>query len=266
MQNKKGILVISSGTSNEDSIKSSIKTIENKIAISFPDYDIKSAFASHKIINKLKARSGMHICTPLEAIENMMKEGFEEVIVQLLYIIPGREYNRIIESLAPYKKHFKKLTFGKPVLCDEDDYGVALEGLKHQIPELKEHEAVVLMGHGTDHEAQKYYYNLQRHMENEGANVFLGTIRGYPQIGDIIKALKKKNINRVILMPFMITAGYHAIKDMASSKENSWKSILEGSGFTVDTYLNGLGSNPYYQDIFVKRVREAIEAGGLSWK
>lgn len=257
---KKVILTISSGTSNEKARKENIESVEGRIAENYKDYEVRGAFTSHKILNRLKDK-GIFIDNPKEAVIKIAAEGFEELIVQPLHIIPGSEYEKILKVIEEYKKSFTKVAIGKPLLYREEDYVKAIEALRNQIPVLANNQAVALMGHGSSHTAQECYSKLQNFIDAEGLKVYVGTIKGKPGISDVIQRLYKSNIEEVILMPFMLVGGNHAIMDMASEEENSWKSILIKEGFTVDIYLKGLGENIKYQDIYVSKVREAIFEG-----
>lgn len=261
MQNthKKGILVVSFGTSYEHTRKANIEAVENKIDEAFEAYEVRRAFTSSRIIKKLKERDNISIDNPSEALSKMKEEGFEEVIIQPLHIIPGIEYEKIVSVFKEFKGEFEKIEIGTPILYSIDDYEEAVDALKSQLPDIYDGSAVVLMGHGTYHPSNACYSCLQLFLSDEGLNVYVGTVEGYPEIEHIIPKLKNENIKEVILMPYMLVAGDHAINDMASDEEESWKSLLKKEGFIVNTYLHGLGENPNYQMIYVNHVREAIK-------
>ncbi|QEK13657.1 sirohydrochlorin cobaltochelatase [Crassaminicella thermophila] len=259
-EGKKGMLVVSFGTSYADTRKVTIDAVEEKIAKAFPDYEVRRAFTSKIIIKKLKERDNIFVDTPEEALSKMKEEGFEEVIVQPLHVIAGAEYDEVLNVVEKYKeKAFKKIVVGKPILYSPHDYKMAVEALKEQLPKLGKDQAVVLMGHGTHHPANASYPCLQSAIDDEGLNVFVGTVEGYPEINDVIKKLKAKNIKEVTLMPYMVVAGDHAQNDMAGDEDDSWKSILKKEGFTVNTYLHGLGENTKYQEIYLAHAKAAIE-------
>ncbi|QXM07357.1 sirohydrochlorin cobaltochelatase [Crassaminicella indica] len=253
------MLVVSFGTSYADTRKVTIDAVEEKIQKAFPEYEVRRAFTSDIIIKKLKDRDNILVDTPEKALNKMKEEGFEEVIVQPLHVIAGAEYNDLLEVVKKYENTFKKIAVGTPILNTPDDYKVAVEALKSQLPELKEGQAVVVMGHGTHHPANASYACLQSVLDDEGLNVFVGTVEGYPALEDVIEKLKAKNIKEVTLMPYMLVAGDHANNDMAGDEEDSWKTILKSKGFTVNTYLHGLGENEKYQDIYIEHARKAIE-------
>ena len=261
----KAILVISSGTSNEKAREESIYSIEKEIGKAFNNYEIKSAFTSAKILSKLKAQ-GIYIDSPLEAIEKLETEDFEEVIIQPLHIIPGIEYERILRTVERFKDKFRIISVGKPLLYEEEDFIAAVEALKTHLPAIGSQQAYALMGHGSSHAAQECYSNLQRFIDLGGIRAYVGTIKGTPGIKEIVEGLKRDNIKEVILAPFMLVAGNHALMDMASEEESSWKSILTKEGFKVDIYLKGIGENKEYQRIYTRKVKEAIEKskGGVN--
>lgn len=261
---KRGILVVSFGTSFLNTLELCIKSTENRIKDNFPDYEVRSAFTSYMIIKKLKVENNIYIDTTEEALEKMKSEGFTEVYVQPLHIMPGDEYDKIVRGVNKYADCFSKLVLGRPILYREKDYQIAVDALKAQLPEYKEDSAVLLMGHGSTHPANASYALLQCILNDNGlSHVYIGTVEGYPILDNIVPKLKEDNIQEVTLMPFMLVAGDHAINDMASDEEDSWKNILEAEGFKVDVYMHGLGENKAFQDIYVQHIRDCIEGNPL---
>lgn len=261
---KKGILVVSFGTSYADTRKVTIEACEKKIAKSFPEYEVRRAFTSNMIIKKLKERDKIEIDNPEEALNKMKEEGFTEVIVQPLHIMPGIEYEEVLDAVDKFEDSFEKIIVGRPVLYGIKDYKAAVEALKQQLPKkLNKDQAVVIMGHGTSHPANACYSCLQSVIDDEGLNVFVGTVEGYPDLDNVIAKLRKNKIKEVTLMPYMVVAGDHASNDMAGDEEDSWKSILKKEGFIVNVYLHGLGENAGYQDIYVQRVQDCIDGNPL---
>lgn len=246
---KKGIIVASFGTSYEETRKKCIETIEDKIKEKYYDYHITRAFTSRMIIKKLKKRDNLYIFNEKEAMEDMKKKGIEEVYIQPLHIIPGHEYEKLT---------FLGLKVGKPLLYSDRDYEKIVSHL--EIGELNKKEALVFMGHGSDHDADMAYKKLEKSYRNKGIdNVFIATVEGKRTIEDVVADLKKANILKVVLRPFMLVAGDHAINDMASDEEDSWKSILKKEGFEVEIILRGLGEYKIIQDIYLSHLEQLLE-------
>ena len=261
---KKAILVVSFGTSYHETRKKTIEACENKIKESFKDYDFYRAFTSGMIINKLRKRDNMFIDNPSEALEKLYNAGYQEVVVQSLHIICGDEYNKLKDMVAQYEDKFDKISIGRPLLTYIDDYRETVEAVKKDLDKMDIDEAVVFMGHGTEHESHSSYPAIEYMFRDYGINAFVGTVEGYPELEQVIKKLKNRNIKTVDLLPFMLVAGDHAINDMASDEEDSWKTILEKEGFNVKVHVKGLGENPYIQEKFknhaldcMKEVQEA---------
>ncbi|MEG0844121.1 MAG: sirohydrochlorin cobaltochelatase [Romboutsia sp.] len=256
---KKAILVVSFGTSYKNTRKKTIEVCENKIKEELKEYDFYRAYTSNMIIRKIKNRDGIYIENPIQALDRLAKEGYEEVIVQTLHIICGEEFNKLKDQIEGYKHKFKKIILGRPLLTYIDDYKEAVSAIEYQIPKMENNEVVVFMGHGTLHESHASYPALEYMLRNHGINAYVGTVEGYPEIEHVIKKLKEENIKTVNLMPFMLVAGDHAINDMAGDEEHSWKTILEKEGFNINIHLKGLGENPYIQNKFVSHASECIE-------
>ncbi|MDU1322266.1 MAG: sirohydrochlorin cobaltochelatase [Clostridium botulinum] len=260
-KNKRAILVVSFGTSYEESLKDCIESTENFIKESFKDYDIKRAFTSYMIINKILKRDNIKINNPMEALEELKKEGYEEVIVQPLHIMFGEEYEKIEQAVSAFKDKFNVLKLGKPLLFKNEDYKIATEALKTQLPKLNKEEAIILMGHGTEHPANAAYFQFDYYLrEHINPNMYLCSVESDPSIESVIPKLKKSGVKKIILMPFMLVAGDHANNDMAGDDEESWKNILKKEGFEVEVYLKGLGANREFQKIYKNHIKAEIDS------
>ena len=255
---RKGIIVVSFGTSYEKTRKLCIESIENRIREKYEDFLVLRAFTSQMIINKLKKRDNYKVYNPKEALEKMKDNRIDNIYIQTLHIIPGYEYEKLLEQVYEFSKENVNINIqiGKPLLFDDLDYSKVVEGL--DFVKSKDGEAVVFMGHGTNHSADKSYERLENKFREKGYNnVFIGTVEGRKTINEIIPVLKEQNIKKVRLMPFMLVAGDHAINDMASD-ENSWKTKLLSEGFDVEVILKGLGEVKSIQDMYINHLEKII--------
>ncbi|WP_294376477.1 sirohydrochlorin cobaltochelatase [uncultured Clostridium sp.] len=260
---KKAILVVSFGTSYLDALKNSIERIENKIRDEFKEYDVFRAFTAHMIIKKLKEKEGIYILNPEEALSKLKREGYEEVIIQPLHIIPGEEFDYIKGIAARYEDDFKTIKVGRPIFFYQGiedvpkDYTAFIKSIKDII---ENEESVVLFGHGTAHASNAVYGMLQTVLEDEGyENVFVATVEGYPTMETAIRRIKKKNIKKTKLVPLLLVAGDHAKNDMASDDDDSLKSRLLREGIEVSLHLHGLGEVDKFAQLYINRIYDTIE-------
>lgn len=253
---KKGIIVTSFGTTYERTRKLCIESIENRIREEFSDSLVLRAFTSRMVIERLKKRDNYQVYTPTESLLKMMENGIKDIFIQPLLIIEGIEYEKILKEAKDFMLQYDcNISIGKPLLSSHLDYEKVVEGLGLTGKE----EAVVYMGHGSEHEGDKSYEKLQRTIWNHGyKNVHIATVEGEKTIEDVVEDLKNKEINKVLLKPFMLVAGDHATNDMASDEEDSWKSILRGNNIEVDIELRGLGEYTPIQDLFLEHLKELI--------
>lgn len=267
---KRAILVVSFGTTYQDGLKLNIESVENKIKATFPEYEVRRAFTSRIVIKRLAARDGIQIDTEIEALQKLESEGYKEVYLQPLHVVGGEEYDKIKRIVMQYahgkEKIFDKIVMGRPLLYytgqegKPDDYLAAIHALETQLPKVENEEAVVFMGHGGLHLANTAYAALQMKMEEAGLeNVFIYTVEGFPGIESVIAKLRKRNIKKVTLMPFMLVAGDHVNNDMAGDEDESAKSQLLAAGFEVAVYLHGLGENTGIQDIYVQHLKDSMD-------
>jgi sirohydrochlorin cobaltochelatase len=188
----------------------------------------------------------------------LKKEGYTDVLVQSLHIMNGQEYDDMYHTIMSYEKDFKSLKMGKALLTSEEDYKKTVEAFSKQFKDTD--EAIVLMGHGTHHEANAVYPTLEYMFRELGYDhVYVGTVEGFPSFDSIVTKLNEKAYNKVTLMPLMLVAGDHASNDMAGDEEDSWKVVLKKEGFEVEIYMHGMGEYLEIQNIFIDHAYDALE-------
>nr|WP_294495297.1 sirohydrochlorin cobaltochelatase [uncultured Mediterraneibacter sp.] len=257
---KKGILMVSFGTSHLDTMEKTINVIESEAQQRFSGWRVYRAFTSHMIIRKLKRTENMNIDTVGEALTRMASDGIEDVAVQPTHILNGIENDRMMEDLMEHMSMFRRIRVGKPLLSSVEDYKKAIHGIMSET-ELADDEVLVLMGHGTDHHANSAYPTLEYTFHALGYNrVLVGTVESFPDLNNVMAKLKISEKKKIVLMPFMIVAGDHAKNDMAG-EEDSWKSELEAEGYEVRVIMRGLGEFEGIRKIFLEHIEEAIEKG-----
>lgn len=253
---KKALLVISFGTSYPETRKKTIEATEDLLKEAYPDHDFYRAFTSKVIVRKLKKRDDLFIDSPKEALQKLKAAGYNEVICQTTHIINGHEYEKALKELKAFEDDFDLLKLGKPLLTSSEDYKKTMAILLKQIPPLKDDEALVLMGHGSYHHANSTYPCMDYIFKHHGHhNVYVATVEGFPELADIMPQLRK--YRKIILLPFMLVAGDHAINDMASDDEDSWKSQLLKEGLEVEMLIKGMGECREIQELFLDHLRQA---------
>ena len=252
---KKGVIVASFGTTHEDTRKKTIDVIENDIREAFNDSIFIRAWTSDIIRSKLKRRENLHINNIKEALDEALQEGVEELLVISTHIINGVEHNKVKDAVLSYKDRFKKIKIGAALLENEDDFKCIIKELD-EIYNKEVGRAYLLMGHGSDHEANEIYEQLRNRFVDKGRDdIYIACVEGYPYIEDILPQLSE--YKSVHLSPFMIVAGDHAKNDMAGD-EDSFKTILEERGKNVSFELKGLGEYDFVRSLILKHANEAV--------
>ncbi|MBS6397437.1 MAG: sirohydrochlorin cobaltochelatase [Clostridiales bacterium] len=256
---KKGLLAVSFGTSVNETREKTIDVIEADLREAFPEYELYRAWTSGMIIRKLQKRDGVHVDTVTEAVKRMLADGVTELIVQPTHVINGVENDRMIQDVLAFQKQFEKISFGNPLLTSEEDSEAVIRALMEEYRELPKEEALVFMGHGTTHYANSIYAALDYKFKDMGySHVFLGTVEAYPSLETLLKLVRASGVKKVTLAPFMVVAGDHAINDMSSEDEESWRSRFEAEGFSVSCVLKGLGEYPGIRNVYVKHVKDVL--------
>ena len=280
---QKEILVVSFGTSFNDSRVKDVKSIEDAIQAAFPDWSVRRAFTAQIIINHVQARDGEAIDNMEQALDRAVANGVKELVLQPTHLMHGAEYDEMMDALDAYRDKFDKIAVAEPLLGEVGSDATVINADKEAVAKAvvadtaadggfadaaaaaEQGTAFVLMGHGTAHVAKVTYSQMQTQMGKLGYdNVFIGTVEGEPEetaCEAVIEAVKAAGYKNVILRPLMVVAGDHANNDMAGSEEDSWKSLFEADGSfdSVTAQIAGLGSIAQVQDLYVAHTQAAID-------
>ena len=276
------ILVVSFGTSINNSRAADIKGIEDALQAAYPDWSVRRAFTAQIIINHVQARDGEKIDNVNQALDRAVNNGVKNLIVQPTHLMHGAEYDELIGELDNYKDQFESVQVAEPLLGEVGADATVINADKKAVAEILTAEAVktagydsldaakedgaafVFMGHGTSHTAKVSYSQMQTQMQELGYdNVFIGTVEGEPEetaCEAVIDAAAEAGYTKVILRPLMVVAGDHANNDMAGGDEDSWLSMFKASGKfdSVDTQIAGLGEIEGIQQIYVEHTADAM--------
>ena len=278
------LLVVSFGTSFNDSRAKDIKGVEDALQAAYPDWSVRRAFTAQIIINHVQARDGEKIDNMQQAMDRAVANGVKNLVVQPTHLMHGAEYDEMMEMIDDYRDKFESVAVAEPLLgevgadatvINEDKEAVAkavtaeavaTAGYDSVEAAAKDGTAFVFMGHGTSHTAKISYSQMQTVMQTLGYdNVFIGTVEGEPEstsCENVIEAVKAAGYTKVVLRPLMVVAGDHANNDMAGADEDSWLSQFEASGAfdSVDCQIAGLGGIADVQQLYIAHTKAAIDS------
>ena len=282
------LLVVSFGTSFNDSRAEDVKGIEDALAEAYPDWSVRRAFTAQIIINHVEARDGENIDNMQQALDRAVANGVKNLVVQPTHLMHGAEYDEMTEAINEYKDKFESVAIAEPMLGEVGDDATVINDDKKAVAQAitdtackeagfdsmdaaaEAGTAFVFMGHGTSHTANITYDQMQTQMEDLGLkNAFIGTVEGKPEdtaCDKVIEKVKEAGYKNVVLRPLMVVAGDHANNDMAGDDEDSWKSQFTASGDfdKVDCQIEGLGRIEAVEQISVDHTKAAIDSLGSS--
>ena len=279
---EKELLVVSFGTSFNDSRVADIKSIEDALQEANPDWSVRRAFTAQIIINHIQARDGEKIDNMEQALERAVANGVKQLVVQPTHLMHGAEYDEMCAAIDKVRDQFESVEIAEPMLGEVGSDATVINADKEAVAKavvaaaLSESGyestaaakeagvAYVLMGHGTAHVAKVTYSQMAAQMDKLGyENVFIGTVEGEPEDTSceaVIAAVKEAGYTTVVLRPLMVVAGDHANNDMAGADEDSWKTMFEAAGLTVNCQISGLGRIADVQALYVAHAKAAIDA------
>ena len=255
------LLVVSFGTSYNDSRRLTIGAIEGALEKAFPGYAVRRGFTSQIIIDHVKDRDDVTIDNVGQALDRAVANGVKTLVVQGTHLMNGLEYTDLVNELAQYSDAFEKVAVGQPLLTSDEDFQAVMTAITEATKEYDDGKtAICFMGHGTEADSNAVYAKMQTTLTEAGyANYYVGTVEATPSLDDVLAAVQKGEYERVVLMPLMIVAGDHANNDMAGEEEDSWKSTFEKAGYQVECVLKGLGELEAIQQIFVEHAQAAMD-------
>ena len=256
------LLVLSFGTSFNDSRRLTIGAIEDQLEKSFPDYSVRRGFTANIVIDHVAKRDGEKIDDIDASLKRAVDNGVKNLVVQPTHLMNGLEYEELKGDIAQYSDAFDKIAIGQPLLSSDDDFSRVENAIVDWTKDYDDGEtAIVFMGHGTSADSNGVYQKMQDLLTKDGhTNYFVGTVEATPSLDDVMAAVKKGNYKRVVLEPLMVVAGDHANNDMAGDDKDSWKSQFEAAGYQVECLLRGLGENETIRQIYVAHAQAAIDS------
>ncbi len=261
-EGNQAILVVSFGTSYNDSRDITIGAVESAIEEAFPDYDVRRAFTSQIIIDKLEERDGLEIDNVTEALDRAVEDGVSTLIVQPTHLMDGYEYNDLVDEVAAYADQFEQVVIGEPLLTSEEDFKNVAKAITDATAEYDDATtAICFMGHGTEADSNEVYAKLQDVLTEEGfENYYIGTVEATPSWEDVLELVNEGDYTKVVLEPLMVVAGDHANNDMAGDEEGSWKTEFEAAGYEVECLVKGLGEMDAICQMYVEHTQAAIDS------
>ena len=257
---EKELLVVSFGTSFNDSRRLTIGAIEEKIDAELgKEYSVRRAFTSQIIIDHIKKRDHIAIDNVTEALKRSQDNGVKTLVVQPTHLMNGLEYKDIVNEVGDAADAYEQVIIGEPLLTSDEDFEAVMKAITDDTKSYDDgRTAICFMGHGTEAESNKVYIKMQELLTQNGfTNYYIGTVEAAPTLEDVITKVKSGNYERVILQPLMVVAGDHANNDMAGEDEESWKSAFEKEGFKVECVIKGLGELEAIQKLYVEHAKAA---------
>lgn len=256
------LLVLSFGTSFNDSRRLTIGAIENDLEAAFPEYSVRRGFTANIVIDHVNRRDGEKIDDIGESLDRAAANGVKRLVVQPTHLMNGIEYDELCGKIADYSDAFEKVVIGDPLLTSDEDFQTVADAIVDWTKDYDDGEtAIVFMGHGTEAESNEVYQKMQDLLTSGGhTNYFVGTVEAAPSLDDVIAAVKAGTYKKVVLEPLMVVAGDHANNDMAGDEDDSWKSAFEKEGYEVTCLLRGLGENEAIRQLYVAHAQAAVNA------
>jgi sirohydrochlorin cobaltochelatase len=222
----------------------------------FPEHDVIWCYCSRMVKDWIKKRHNVDMRHPYQVLDELAEKGHPWAVVQSLHLLCGHEFYRLVQEVGGCRI---RTSVGLPLLSHPGDYEAVVQGLKKELPDMKR-QAVVFVGHGTDHPIWCAHLALERVLrERLGPHVYVGMIDSPSSCEETVEKVAGIDIKKVHLIPFMLVAGNHFMLDLAGEENGSWKNAFEERGITVTLWNKGLGFIPDIVDIFCQHIEDAMD-------
>ncbi len=265
---KKAVVIVSFGTTVPETRVKTFDKFEEKVRRAYPEYDVFQAYTSRIVVKRIMDNEGKRVLTEKGIMYQLALEGYDEVVLQPLHIIPGAEYSKVLHLAVKWRREniFKKIYVGRPLLRfigqegeRPDDYQILLEALRESVP-LEKNKALLLVGHGTFHSSQTAYAALQLKARQIGyQNVWVGTIEGFPEWDSYLDEMRDKGITNICVKPLFFVAGDHVQNDLFGDEDDAVATSLRAAGFVVEEDQTALGEADEILDIYLQHLDDALQ-------
>ena len=255
---KKAVLVVSYGTSYIETREKTIGAVEKAISAAFPDRELRRAFTAKMVIGIIKKKEGVTVDFVTDALQKLLDEGFDDVLVQSTHVTNGGQYDFVVDAVREFKGKFASMSLGSPLLTSDDDYDEVVKAVIDTYYPRDPDSALVVMGHGTEHYANATYSQLMMKFWYAGyRNVYDTTAGRFPDFRQTAADMRGKGYRNVTLMPLLVVAGDHVTNDIVGEGDESLLSIMRREGYNVTADLRSLGEVPVFQRMFVEHALAA---------
>lgn len=260
MDRTKAILVVSFGTTYEETRKKTLDKIEENIRRAYPEWHVYRAWTSGMICKKILERDGLYIPGVKQALSQMLTDGISKLVVLPTHVMCGIENDKMIEDISAFEHQFEKVVISDPLLGHPEDCTEVIQAVTGEYTP-GDRDALVFMGHGSDHYANTVYAALDYQFKDMGFfNIHMGTVENYPPFESVLKMVAEQQPEHIFLAPFMMVAGDHAENDLFGEDEDSWKSRFEAAGYEVECVRKGLGEYAGIQQILFRHLQTSVQS------
>ena len=259
---KRAIVVAAFGTTVPEAAPA-IEKMVARVKAAYPGVPVTLCYTAAMIRAKL-AKDGKRVPSPAEALAALPDQGVTDVALMSLQTIPGHEFHDLVRTAAAFSrmpKGLSQVSVSAPLLFEKDDFPKVAKALIEAAPkERKPGEAIVFVGHGTEHSANMAYPALQYSLWRVDPNAFVTTVEGIPSFDDVVADLKAKGIKKAWLIPLFAVAGDHARNDMAGKEKDSLASAMAAAGIEAKSVLSGTADRDAVAAVWLEHLKTTFDA------
>ncbi|WP_277282160.1 sirohydrochlorin cobaltochelatase [Veillonella caviae] len=262
----KGIIIASFGSIYKEAVNTSIGVIESKVRTLYSNMEVRRVFLSDALVDKWNDKYDEHISSFTETMQEFNRMGIDEVYIQPITLVADQCYQQMrkqaLKFLHSSEYGFTQISIGKPLLTSlgiknyADDYEATLDGILRHVNTKALNKSIILMANGQN---QLEFSTLQlKAMYGAAPNVAVFTTNGFPTFKQALTLVDRMGHQDVLVVPLALIGSAHLMDYLGGERSDSIYALLAEEGYNVDIWNEGLGENPYVQDLFLKHLGQAV--------
>ncbi len=222
----------------------------------FPNSEISISYSSRMVRDMEEGLRGRSPKSPFQALMGLAAKGYKWAVVQSVHLIAGHEFHRLVEGVHAGKL---RVSMGLPLLWSYEDY-LEVSRVLSETYRVRADEALVFIGHGTDHASWSSYLCLEGILRRIGVeNSWVGLVEGKPNAEQVARDVKEAGFERARLIPLMLVAGVHVMEDIGSGQDGAWAKVFREFNMEIRVEERGLLELSGIRRLFFKHVTDAMD-------
>lgn len=255
---KKGFLVVSRGSVDEDIRERYLKELEIIIGERFEDVEIRAAYTDDKVRKELRDKTGEKVPSVKAAMLAMKEDGITELTVISTHVVSGYDYRKMSEDISSCGTLFQRVRVARPLVEIEQDFDLCARAVHSVYRDKVGDGCLILMARGADDpDTEETMEKLEKAIADRfDGRAYIATLNGSRGLTRVLMDMKRQGrTGKVVVVPFSFILG--ELKEHLCGGENTFEDRLSNQGYEPVIVENGLGLYDAFLRLYLKHLYEA---------